>query len=162
MSVSIQQPDEKVSWPPTFRDSLRLPIAFVVAFALWAALSNLSFNWLVGSDPSPFVDALWNIPSGLVQLGLVLLVLRFEGVRIRDLGLRRRQVVPAVVAVSGFLVVVNVIVAGLILLDGGQLSLEPFALYRSPPFDYSVSALVASGVAQYVFVGPIEEFVFRG
>lgn len=161
--MPTQQSDERTRWPPKFRDSLRLPIAFVVAFALWVALSNLSFNWLVGSDPSRVVDALWNIPSGLVQLGLVLLlVLRFEGVRLRNLGLGRRQVVPALVAVSGFLVVVNVIVAGLILLDGGQLSLGSFALYRSPPFDYSVSALAATGVVQYVFVGPIEELAFRG
>jgi membrane protease YdiL (CAAX protease family) len=162
MTVPTRRSDEHARWPPTFRDSLRLPVAFVVAFTLWVALSNLSFTWLVGSDPSRVVESLWNIPSGVVQLGLALLVLRVEGVKLRDIGLGRRQIVPALVAVSGFLVAVNAVVAGLVLLDGGQLSIEPFALYRSPPFDYSVTVLVASGVAQYVFVGPIEEIAFRG
>jgi membrane protease YdiL (CAAX protease family) len=125
-------------------------------------VSNASFSWFAGSNPSTLVETLWNLPSGIVQFGLVLLVLRFEGVRLRDVGFGRRQVVPALVAVGGFLIAVNAIVVGLILLDGGQLSVEPFALYRSPPMDYSVAALIVTGVAQYVFVGPVEELAFRG
>ncbi|OYR48945.1 type II CAAX prenyl endopeptidase Rce1 family protein [Halorubrum sp. Ea8] len=124
--------------------------------------STLSFGWLFGADPSTVTKALWNLPSRVVQFGLALLVLRFEDVRLRDLGLGRRQLVPALVAVAGFLFVVNAVVAGLIFFDTGQVSIEPFGLYLSAPLDYSTTALVASGLAQYVFVGPVEEIAFRG
>jgi len=162
MSTPPAEAAENASWPPTFHGRRWLPLAFLVAFSLWVMFSNLSFGWLFGSDPSTVTKALWNLPSGIVQFGLVLLVLRFEDVRLRDLGLGRRQVVPALVAVAGFLIAVNAVVAGLILVDGGRLAVEPFALYLSAPLDYSVTALVASGVAQYAFVGPVEEIAFRG
>lgn len=125
-------------------------------------VSNLSFAWLFGSEPSAVTEALWNLPSRVVQFALVLLVLHFEGVRLRDLGLGRRQFISALAAVAGFLLAVNAVVAGLMLFDSGQVSLEPFGLYLSAPMDYSVTALVATGVAQYVFVGPVEEVAFRG
>jgi len=162
MSTPPAEAAENASWPPTFHGRRWLPLAFVVAFSLWVMLSNLSFSWLFGSDPSTVTEALWNLPSRVVQFALVLLVLRVENVRLRDLGLGRRQVVPALVAVAGFLIAVNAVVAGLILVDGGQVSVELFALYLSAPLDYSVTALVATGVAQYVFVGPVEEIAFRG
>lgn len=162
MSVPPSQAEESARWPPIFHGRRWLPVAFVGAFSLWVMISNLSFGWLFGSDPSTVTKALWNLPSRVVQFGLVLLVLRFEDVRLRDLGLGRRQLVPALVSVAGFLIAVNVVVAGLIFLDGGQLSINPFELYQSPPLDYSVAALVATGVAQYVFVGPVEEIAFRG
>jgi membrane protease YdiL (CAAX protease family) len=162
MTISTPDSDATSRWPPAFHGSIWLPITFVVAFSGWVLLSNVLFNWLAGSDPSTTAEALWNLPSGIVQLGLVLLVLRFENVRLRDLGVGRRQISVALIAVAGFLIIVNVVVAGRIVLGGSQLSIEPFALYRSPPLDYSVAALVATGVAQYVFVGPIEELAFRG
>lgn len=162
MSAPLAETAESARWPPTFHGRSWLPLGFVVAFSLWVMLSNLSVGWLFGSDPSTVTEALWNLPSGVVQFGLVLLVLRFEDVRLRDLGLRRRQLVPALVAVAGFLVAVNAVVAGLIFVDSGQVSIEPFGLYLSAPLGYSTTALVASGVAQYVFVGPVEEIAFRG
>ncbi len=162
MSAPPADAEESARWPPTFHGRNWLPLAFVVAFSLWVILSNLSFGWLFGSDPSTVTKALWNLPARVVQFGLVLLVLRFEDVRLRDLGLGRRHLVPALVAVAGFLIAVNAVVAGLILLDGGQLTVEPFGLYMSAPLDYSVTALVATGVAQYVFVSPVEEIAFRG
>jgi len=151
-----------MSTPTVETDESAIPLAFVVAFSLWVLISNLSFSWLYGSDPSTVTEALWNLPSRVVQFGLVLVVLRFEDVRLRDLGLGRQQFIPALVTAAGFLVAVNVAVAGLILLDGSQLSVDPFALYLSAPLDYSVTALVATSVAQYVFVGPVEEIAFRG
>lgn len=162
MTGTVSETDERTPWPPAFGGGVWPPLAFVVAFSLWVLVSNVSFSWLVGSDPSTVVEALWNIPSGLVQVTLVVLVLRYEGVRLRDLGLGREQLVPALVAVGGFLVAVNTAVAGLLVLEGGQLSFEPFGFYRSAPLEYSTGALVATGVAQYLFVGPVEELAFRG
>lgn len=162
MNFRTSDSDGNGRWPPTFHGGVWVPIGFVAAFSLWTAISNVSFELLVGSNPSTVVQALWNLPSGIVQFGLVLLVLRYEGVRLRELGFGRRQFVPALVAVGGFLVASNAIVAGRLVLGGGHLSVEPFALYRSPPLDYSVVELVATGVAQYLFVGPVEELAFRG
>lgn len=162
MIAPSSESDGDSRWPPGFEGGIWLPLGFVVAFSVWVMLSNSSFSWLVGPDPSTVAEALWNLPSRLVQFALVLVVLRFEDVRLRDVGLGRRQIVPALVTVGGFLVAVNAIVAGLTVLGGGQLSVEPLALYRSPPLDYSAAALVATGVAQYLFVGPVEELAFRG
>ncbi|MFC5973735.1 type II CAAX prenyl endopeptidase Rce1 family protein [Halomarina salina] len=162
MTARTTDSDERVRWPPAFHGRSWLPLVFVVAFSLWVMVSNVSFSWVFGSNPSVVAESLWNLPSGMVQFGLVLLVLRFEGVRLRDLGLGRRQLTMALVTVAGFVLAVNVAVAGLVVLGGGQLSVVPFGLYRSPPLEYSVPALVAAGVAQYVFVGPVEELAFRG
>lgn len=162
MTAGTADSDERVRWQPAFHGRRWLPLGFVVAFLLWVMVSNVSFGWVFGSDPSRLAESLWNLPSGIVQFGLVLLVLRFEDVRLRDLGLGRRQFTMALVTVAGFLVAVNAVVAGLVVLDGEQLSVAPFALYRSAPLEYSVPALVAAGVAQYVFVGPVEELAFRG
>lgn len=162
MTASIPDSDQNSRWQSAFHGSVWLPIAFVVVFSLWVLLSTISFNWLVGSNPSTVAETLWNIPSGLVQFALALLVLRSEDIRLRDVGFGRRQFVPALVTAVGFLVAVNAVMAGLVVLDGGQIAVEPFALYRSPPLDYSAGALVATGVAQYLFVGPAEELAFRG
>lgn len=162
MTGSVSETDEASRWPPAFGGGVWPPLAFVAAFSVWVLVSNVLFSWLVGSDPSRAAKALWNIPSGLVQVSLAVLALRYEGVRLRDLGLGREQLGPALVAVGGFLVAVNAAVAGLLVLDGGHLSLEPFGFYRSAPLEFSTGALVASGVAQYIFVGPVEELAFRG
>lgn len=154
--------DDYGHWPPTFHGQEWVPVAFVVAFSLWAVISNSLFNWLFGPSPTAMTEALWNVPSGAVQLGLVLSVLRFENVRLRDLGLARRQFVWALVAVAGLILAVNGVVAGRMTLGGSQIQVAPFGLYRSPPLNYSASMIVAGGIAQYVFVGPVEELAFRG
>lgn len=162
MAASESRAGDGGRWPPAFHGRGWVPVAFVVAFSLWVIASNGVFNWLFGPSPSAVTEALWNVPSGIVQLGLALSVLRIENVQLRDLGLGRRQFVRALVTVAGFVLAVNGVVAGLMVLGGDQLQVAPFGLYRTPPLNYSVSAIVAGGIAQYVFVGPVEEVAFRG
>jgi membrane protease YdiL (CAAX protease family) len=116
---------------------------------------------LLRSD-SPFVGrTLWNLPSGLVQAGLALLFVRYEGVRNREIGLSKRLFRPALAAAAGAVVVLNVAVAGLGALAGNEPSVGAFARFRSPPLTVSLGVLAAGGLAQYVFVAPVEELVFR-
>lgn len=149
-------------WLPEFKGGVWIPVGFLLAFTVLVLLSNGLFNWLAGADPSRIAESLWNVPSRLVQIGIVLLVLRYEQVRLEDIGFGRRQLLPALVTVGGFIVAVNAVVAVLILSNGGQLSFEPYGIYRSGPLHYSVLAIGAGGLAQYLFVGPAEELALRG
>lgn len=149
-------------WHPSFRTGPWLPVAFVLAFALWVMVSVTLAQRLLGPDPPFVARTLWNVPSGLVQAGIALAFLRYEGVRLREVGLSKRLFRPALAAVAGFIVVLNVAVAGLGVLAGNELSVGAFALYRSPPMNFSLGMLAVGGLAQYVFVAPVEELAFRG
>jgi membrane protease YdiL (CAAX protease family) len=149
-------------WPPSFRTGPWLPVAFVLAFAIWVMVSVTLAQRLLGPDPPFVARTLWNVPSGLVQAGLALLFLRYEGVRLREIGLSKRLFRPALAAAAGFVVALNVAVAGLGVLAGNELSVGAFALYRSPPLNFSLGMLAVGGLAQYVFVAPVEELAFRG
>ena len=115
-----------------------------------------------GADPSLLVQGLWSVPSGIVQISLALLVLWYEGGTLRSIGLSRREFGPALVVVTGFLILLNLIVVGLVLLREARLSIGLFALYRSPPLNSTRTLIAVGAVSEYVFVGPVEELAFRG
>ncbi len=149
-------------WPPTFHGRWWVPLGFVLVFSALVLLSNVAFIRVLGPSPSPLADQLWNLPSRAIQFGLVVLVLRLEVVRLQDLGLGRRQLGPALVAMAGVMLAVNAILAGSIVLAGGTLTIDPFGLYRSAPYGFTARTLLAGGLAQYLFIGPVEEVAFRG
>jgi membrane protease YdiL (CAAX protease family) len=153
--------DSGAGWPPTFRAGWWPALAFVLAFAGWVVVSNAAVGWLFG-DPSLVEEAAWALPSAAVQLGIVVAVLRYEGVGHRDLGLERRLVAPALVSTGAVVVVVNVAVAGLGMAAGTGVSFGVMAYYLTPPFDYPVDGLVARAATLYLLTGPIEELAFRG
>jgi membrane protease YdiL (CAAX protease family) len=154
--------DSTTRWPLTFQGGIWPVVAFLLAFAVWVMISNVFANAVLGSDPSIILQELWHIPSGVVQAAIVLLVLRYEGVSLRELGLSRRKFVSAIVAIAGFLVALNLVIAGLIVLGGSQLSIGLFEIYTSPPLNWTASVLAASMVGQYVFVAVVEELALRG
>lgn len=149
-------------WPPTFRGGTWPPIAFVLAFSLWVMLTNALLVRLSGSDPTFFIEQLLNMASSSVQIGIAVLILRYEGVRIGEIGLSARLILPAIVAIGGLLAGINAIVAGLLVLGGNELSVGFFAQLRSPPQNYSLSAILVGGVSTYLFTGPAEELAIRG
>lgn len=138
------------------------PVYFALAFAVWALLSNGLASWLLGAERSYLVDQLWNVPSGMGQLAIAYAFLRHAGVRLRDIGAGPRQFLPAVVAVVAVVMALNVTVGVLLLAAGEPLSFGWFALYRAPPLELATSAVAVGAVAQYLFVGPVEELAFRG
>lgn len=149
-------------WPPTFDGGVTPLLAFALAYALWAMASNVLYSSLTGSDPSMIVEALWSLPSGIVQLGIGVGALRYEGVAFGEIGLDRRLFVPALAVVGLGVVVSNVLVAALALAGGSSVSLGLLSFYRSPPVSYSLGTIAAVGVSNYLFVGPVEELAFRG
>jgi len=147
-------------WPPSFDDDRWSVLAFVVAFALWVVVSNVFLVGLLGDGVVS--ERLVGAVSSTVQVGIVLVLLRREGVALRDLGLARDRLLPAALALTGVLVGLNVVVAGMVLLRGESLSVGLYPLYRSGPDGYSTVAVVLSGAYFYLFVGPAEELAFRG
>lgn len=148
-------------WPPAFRGGWWPALAFVLGFAGWVVVSNVGVNWLFG-DPTPVEEGLWKLPSAAVQLGITVAVLRYEGVDVRELGLAKRLVRPALVATGVVVVVVNVAVVGLALAAGTTLSVGVMEYYLTPPLDYSVGGLAVSVATLYLLTGPVEELAFRG
>lgn len=149
-------------WPPSFRGGLAPLLAFGVAFSLWVMASTRLATWLWGVELSLFEESLWNVPSGIVQFGVVALVLRYEGVRFRDLGLSRRLLVPALVATAGVVIVINVALAGLAVFGERSMTVGAFEYYRTPPTDLSPSTVAVASLSTYLFTGPVEELAFRG
>ena len=149
-------------WPPTFGGGPAPLLAFALAYALWVMTSNALYGSLTGPEPSMVVQSLWNVPSTLLQLGIALAVLRHEGVEFGEIGLSRRLFAPALAVVAVGVVVSNALVAVLALTGGTSLSFGPFAPYRSPPTNFSVTTIAAVGVSNYLFTGPVEELAFRG
>jgi membrane protease YdiL (CAAX protease family) len=147
---------------PRFSDGPWPPLLFAIAFAAWLLLSNGLARWLLGAERSYVVEQLLNVPSGLVQVAIAYVFLRHAGVRLRDIGAGARQVVPALAAVLGLLAALNAVVAGLLFAMGEPLAFGWYALYRTPPFELSATAIAVAASAQYVFVGPVEELAFRG
>ncbi|WP_433631673.1 lysostaphin resistance A-like protein [Halomicrococcus sp. NG-SE-24] len=113
---------------------------------------------MVGPEPSVVSERILGMASSTVQIGIALLVLRYEGVRLRDLGLSPQLLAPAMVAVGGVVLVLNGVVAGLTILGGTEVSVG----VQSVPPNYSSFEIAVSGVYFYLFVGPAEELVFRG
>ena len=137
-------------------------VALLLGFTVWAMLSNTLVTRVWGADPSLLVQGLWSVPSGIVQISIALLVLWYEGVTLRSIGLSERKFGPALVAVTGFLILLNLVVVGLVVLRGARLSIGLFALYRSPPLNSTWTLIAVGAVSEYVFVGPVEELAFRG
>lgn len=162
LQLMSHQTDAEFQWPPSFGRATWPVLAFGVAFSVWLVLSSAIFSWLFGDEYSFLVQSLWNVPSGLVQLGIVIAVLRHEGVSLGELGLSRRMLGPAIIAVAGLIVVLNATVPILASMAGNQVSFGIYALYRSAPYDLSASAVAVGAITSYVFVGPIEELAFRG
>ncbi|WP_146063903.1 CPBP family intramembrane glutamic endopeptidase [Halobellus limi] len=118
-------------------------------------------TWLFG-ELSPIEGGLWTIPSGLIQFGIALAILRYDRVDHRALGLAPRLVRPALAATAVVVLVANVAVAGLGMAAGTPISVGLMEYYLTAPFDYSVTGVAIAAVAMYVFTGPVEELAFRG
>lgn len=149
-------------WRPSFEGGALPAVAFLLAFATWIVVSNGLLTAILGSEPPVLGGVALGTVSSTVQVGLVALVLRREGVRIRDLGLSKRLFVPAIVGAIAVVLAVNAYVAGLLVAGGHDLAVEFFAVFRGPPRNYSILEVLASAVYYYCFVGVAEELAFRG
>lgn len=155
-------PSESASdWPPTFHAGWWPAVALVLGFTGWALISVAVSNWLFG-DPSTIEEGMWAIPSGIVQIGIAVAILRYERVSYQELGLAPWLVRPALAATAVVILVANVAVAGLGIAAGTNVSFGLMEYYLTPPIDFSVAGVAITAIAMYLFTGPVEELAFRG
>jgi membrane protease YdiL (CAAX protease family) len=153
--------DTSANWPPTFEGPIWTVLAFLVGFTVWVMISNMVFTRLF-SGTGQLVESLWSIGSKLVLFSIVWLILRYEGVSLRELGLSRRLLAPALLAAGGVVVAVNLTVIALLISRGHELSFGLFEFYRTPPASYSLGTIAVLGISEYLFTGPVEEIALRG
>lgn len=149
-------------WPPSFRLGLLPVVGLLLAFIIWVMISSVSINWVFGHNHTFLEEAIWSIPSGLVQLGIVAAVYRYDGVTLGAIGLSRKLVKPATAAVLGAIIAVNAAVLGLAMLQGREISFGVYAFYRTGQYDLSSTTIAVSMVTNLVFTGAVEELAFRG
>lgn len=145
-------------WPPTFTRSGLPVLGFVLFFAAWVIFTNAVRAELLAPDSGVLAERFLGIASSSVQFGVVVLFLRYESVRLGDLGLDRRLLVPALIGVGGVVVALNAAVAGLAALGGTA----PSVGFPTVPPAYSPVDVAVTGIYFYLFVGPAEELAFRG
>lgn len=154
--------DVVTQWPPSFRTGIWPAIGLVLAFTVWVMISALAFSSLFGDEPSQFLRTLWIIPSGVVQFGIVAAVYRYDGVKFSQIRLSKRLVRPAIIAVVGVIIVINVVVFTMGVLADNQITFGVYEFYQSEPFDFSMTTIALGATTAYLFTGPIEELAFRG
>ncbi|MFB6361232.1 MAG: lysostaphin resistance A-like protein [Halobacteriales archaeon] len=149
-------------WSPSFRFGKWPAVGLVLAFTVWVLISAVAFTSLFGEQTSQFLRTLWSIPSGVVQFGIVAAVYRYDGVTFSEIGLSKRLVRPAAIAVGGVIIVTNVVVFTMALLAGNQITFGIYEFYQSDPFNFSSTTIALGAATAYLFTGPIEELAFRG
>jgi membrane protease YdiL (CAAX protease family) len=162
VSRSSSPAESRSHWPPTFRTGWWPAVTLVLGFAGWVLVSVTLSSWLFGDSITTVEEGIWTIPSGMVQIGIAVAILRYERVGYRELGLAPRLLAPALVATGVVVLVVNAAVAGLGIFAGGDLSFSLMGYYLSPPLDYSVPGVIISAVSLYLFTATAEELAFRG
>lgn len=144
-----------------FRAGLVPLAALLVAVAVIAVVNNALQAWLLGPDPSYAADELSALPALLVMAAIAWAVLRTEAVRPSDIGLGRPKLRPALAGIAGVVVALNALAAGLVVLGDRQLSVGLFPQYARV-LGHTPAVMAVGVVTQYLFVGPVEELVFRG
>lgn len=144
----------------TFRGGTQTVLGFVAAFTL--AMMGLTGVKVAVADSSAEIRLSYKIGVFAVLAGITLVTLRREDVRVADLGLSSRHVVPAVVTFGGVWVALNLLGVGLAETTGQRWGI---GLLRetTPVFDAALPApRLTTLLLFFLVVGVVEEFAFRG
>lgn len=132
-------------------------LAFVLVLVMVDATWRRLLRYRLDIGPGlPVVDTtLLSAMSALLALGIVVGILRLEGVSLGVLGLRPALIGPAVLAVGAFYAAANLIAAGIAIGTG---NLETIG------YQWTVSPIGAVWVflVMLVVAGVVEEVIFRG
>ncbi len=148
-------------WPPRFADGISILTAFLLVFVLITVLTNVAQGWVLGDEPTRLATNPSQIPVFLLVGAAALVALRAEGIQLREIGASWTQTRIALVVVGGIVLAVNVIVIGLAVVAGNELSVGVYGQYVRL-LDASTALLVVGAINNYLIVGPVEELVFRG
>ena len=146
------QTDTGTSEPIVFRSGLESVVVFLVGVATAPLVLFLLAGRFV--PPGPVANAVVTAAGITIVAAFAWMVLRTEGVSADDVGLSWGAIVPGVLPVALVWLGVNAIGFGLLALQG-----------QSPTVGLPADSAVvwfATAVAMWVFVGPGEEFAFRG
>jgi membrane protease YdiL (CAAX protease family) len=153
--------EKSSSWPPRFTDGIGVVSVFLLTFVLITVLTNVAQSWVLGDDPARIPTLLSQIPVFGLTGAIALVALRAEDVCLRDIGVSWKQARIASVVVGGVVITVNVVVLGVAMLAGTELSVGVYPQYIRR-LDATTALLFVGAVTNNLFVGPVEELVFRG
>jgi membrane protease YdiL (CAAX protease family) len=143
----------------TFRGGVPTALGFVVAFA--TALVALMPVKDAVADASPWAKVTFEFGTFVVLGGIGLLALRRDGVRLADLGLSSRHLLPGVAAFGSVWVALNVLGAGIAVATGNAWGLG--LVWETTPILFpDIPAARVTTLVYFLVVGVVEEFVFRG
>jgi len=143
------------SWPPAFQGGFGPPVAFLAALTVLIVVSNVAVSRLLGPETGEPSRRMFVIAFDVLTIALVVLALRREEVRVRDLGLDAESLPPAVVAFAGLVVALN----GLVL--AAELSGSDGVTFGFL-YDDSGTEIAVRVVSLYVFAALAEELAIRG
>ncbi|WP_191965849.1 MULTISPECIES: CPBP family intramembrane glutamic endopeptidase [Haloferax] len=136
-----------------FEGGLKPLGAFLVVTTVLAAVLVVVTNRFFGSGPMSPLETVLYFALGYGLIGFVAWrALRREGLRPSNVGLSLQNVVPGVVLVAAIWAVATLLGA---LAVGGDVE-------GGIPAGLTAAKWLSLVVAQLIFVGPIEEFAFRG
>jgi membrane protease YdiL (CAAX protease family) len=143
----------------TFHGGVPTALGFVVAFA--AALLALVPVKDTVADASPWAKVTFEFGTFAVLAAIGLVALRREGVRLADLGLSLRHLLPGVAAFGSVWVALNVLGAGIAAMTGNAWSIG-LVRETTPILVPDIPAPWVTTLVHFLVVGVVEELLFRG
>lgn len=140
----------------TFQGGLKLLAVFLLLLTVDVVIGRvISDLWQFGPEVSVVGINVSSFILSSIMVGITWLILRIEGVRLTEIGLSPTLIGPAIVAVGGFLAVLNIVGIGLALGTGNPESVG----YH---WELSPILLLEWLAVMIVFAGFFEEFLVRG
>lgn len=144
-----------------FDGGIHTLVGFSLAVALLAVLAIVIGSATSGVSVPPWVAPLGELGKFGLIAGITLVILRVENVRPAELGLSRSLLGPALLAVAGLWVAMNLLGVAVATMTGNQWGLA--MLVNQPVRWPDVPApLAVSLLFDFFVVAIVEEFVFRG
>lgn len=135
-------------------------------FGFGAAFAAIILIWVLIDATVPELSA-WGelvlyISRFALIAGITILILRIEGVRLSELGLSRRHVLPAIVAFAGLWGALNLVGVGLAVVTGNQWSISLIHETVNPQREPLPAPWLTTVLVQFLVVGLVEELALRG
>jgi len=144
----------------TFRGGWRTALGFAVGVALTLAVW-VPIDDVVAAAPA-WVELLSEVTKFWVLAGVTLAALRVDGVAPESLGLSRRHLLAALVAVAGIWLGLNGLGLALAALAGHGWGVDALTTPVDPRWTSLPAPWVVTVSLQFLVVGLVEEFALRG
>lgn len=143
-----------------FEGGVRTVLGFAAAVVVWMVAFVLLEDAVAGFPA--WIELVVYVGRFVVLAGIALSVLRYEGVRAAELGLSRQHLGPALAAFVGIWLGSNAVGVGAAAATGNRWAVELVWSTPDPQWAPLPAPWVVSVLVQFLVVGLVEEFVFRG